>query len=90
MVRHARNQFITHESIIHKRSFVMKKKKSRIQLAREIIAHLRQGMNRPLPTQPTRSSLSEATPFMPSPMPIGRSMPFARSKRSNQLQTSHF
>lgn len=68
----------------------MQKKKSRIQLAREIIAHLRQGMNRPLPTQPMRSSLSEATPFMPSPRPIVRSMPFARSKRSSQLQTSHF
>jgi hypothetical protein len=66
----------------------MKKKKSRIQLAREIIASLRLGMNRPLATEP-RNSLPEATPFMPMPMPIVRSMPFARSKRSSQLQTSH-
>ena len=66
----------------------MQKKKSRIELAREIIAHLRQGMNRPPVTQPTRNSLPEATPFMPSPMPTGHSMPFARSKRSSQLQTS--
>ena len=61
----------------------MKKKKSRIQLAREIIANLRRGMNRPLAKPPLRDSLPEATPFMPQPMPI------ARSKRSNQLQTSH-
>jgi hypothetical protein len=65
----------------------MKKKKSRTQLAREIIANLRLGMNRPLATEP-RNSLPEATPFMP--MPFARSVPFGRSRRSNQLQTSHF
>jgi hypothetical protein len=27
---------------------------------------------------------------MPSPLPTVRSMPFARSKRSSQLQASHF
>ena len=61
----------------------MKKKKSRIEMAREIIANLRLGMNRPAAAEPMRNSLCEATPFMPMPMNI------VRSKRSNQLQTSH-
>lgn len=60
----------------------MKKKKSRIQLAREIIANLRLGMNRPT-TQPTHNSPPEATPFMQQPMPI------VRPRRSHQLQSTH-
>jgi hypothetical protein len=64
------------------------KKKSSIQLAREIIANLRRGMNRPAAPQP-QNNLPDATPFMPAPMPLVRSMPFARSKRSGQLQPFH-
>jgi hypothetical protein len=60
----------------------MKKKKSRIEMAREIIANLRLGMNRPA-TKPPRQNVYEATPFMPQPLPI------VRNKRSSQLQTSH-
>lgn len=62
----------------------MKKKKSRIQLAREIIANLRLGMHRQPATQLMGISPSEATPFTPQPMPI------VRYKRSNQLQTSRY
>jgi hypothetical protein len=56
------------------------KKKSRIQMAREIIANLRRGMNRPPAAEP-RNNLTEATPFVP--------MPLVRPRRSGQLQTSH-
>jgi hypothetical protein len=59
----------------------MKKKKSRIELAREIIANLRSGMNRPLNNEVARNNQMEATPFTP--------MQFNRPKRPNQLQTSH-
>jgi hypothetical protein len=62
------------------------KKKSRIELAREIIANLRRGMNRPPATQP-RDNQTEAAPVVP--MPFVPSMPSVRAKRSNQLQTSH-
>ncbi|MGD0628731.1 MAG: hypothetical protein ABR987_05235 [Terracidiphilus sp.] len=58
----------------------MKKKKSRIELAREIIANLRRGMNRPLNDGQARHNLAEAIPFTP--------LTTNRSKRSNQLQTS--
>lgn len=73
------------------------KKKSRRELAREIIANLRRGMNRP-PLSASehaiaselsaseRKALPEPTPFMP--MPFMRST-FVRSRRSGQLQTSH-
>jgi hypothetical protein len=57
------------------------KKKSRRELAREIIANLRRGMNRPPLDASQRKDLPEPTPFMP--------MPLIRSKRSGQLQTSH-
>jgi hypothetical protein len=64
----------------------MKKKKSRLELAREIIANLRMGMNRPANAQPVRNARLEATPFMPVPMTISH----PRTKRSHTLQTSHF
>jgi len=57
------------------------KKKSRKELAREIIANLRRGMNRPPLGASERKDFPEPTPFMP--------MPLIRSKRSGQLQTSH-
>jgi hypothetical protein len=59
----------------------MKKKKSRIELAREIIANLRRGMNRPLNNGQASHNQREATPFTP--------MNTNRPKRPNQLQTSH-
>jgi hypothetical protein len=62
------------------------KKKSRRELAREIIANLRRGMNRPPLDASQRKDLPEPTPFMP--MPLIRST-LIRSKRSGQLQTSH-
>jgi hypothetical protein len=60
------------------------KKKSRRELAREIIASLRLGMNRPPKNESERKSLPEATPFTPF-MPL----PLVRPRRSGQLQTSH-
>jgi len=64
----------------------MKKKKSRIELAREIIANLRRGMNRPAAKDSGSSHAAlEATPFMP--MPMVRTI--ATSRRPRQLQTSH-
>jgi hypothetical protein len=57
------------------------KKKSRRELAREIIASLRLGMNRPPKNESERKSLPEATPFMP--------LPLVRPRRTGQLQTSH-
>jgi hypothetical protein len=58
-----------------------KKKKSKIELAREIIANLRLGMNRP-PLNPTNREIRiEATPFAPQPR--------MSTRRTNQLQTSH-
>jgi hypothetical protein len=56
-------------------------KKSRKELAREIIANLRRGMNRPLTRETTDKPLLEATPFMPQPLP--------RPSRPRSLQTSH-
>jgi hypothetical protein len=60
------------------------KKKSRRELAREIIANLRLGMNRQ-PKNPTeqaeRKDIPAAVPFTP--------MPFVRSARPRPLQTSH-
>ena len=58
----------------------MKKKKSRIELAREIIANLRQGINRPLNDGPARSGLIAAPSFVP--------MNPNRSRRTTQLQSS--
>ena len=55
------------------------KKKTRRELAREIIANLRRGMNRP--PQADAKISSDAPPFTP--------MPLVRSRRSGQLQTSH-
>jgi len=62
-------------------SGTMKLKKSRIELAREIIANLRRGMNRPSMEQKSADKLREAEPFLPMPTPRGR--------KSRQLQTSH-
>ena len=59
----------------------MKKKMSRIELAREIIANLRRGMNRPLNNGAARTDQPEATPFTP--------INSNRSKQPNRLQTSH-
>jgi hypothetical protein len=60
----------------------MKKKKSRIELAREIIANLRHGMNRQPAERAEQSNLQiEATPFMPAPM--------ARPGRNRPLHVSH-
>jgi len=56
-------------------------KKSRKELAREIIANLRRGMNRPLNREATDKALFEATPFLPQPLP--------RPSRPRPLQTSH-
>lgn len=64
----------------------MKKKKSRLELAREIIANLRLGMNRPASAQPTHNVHLDVTPFMPVPMTVTH----PRTKRSHTLQTSHF
>jgi len=61
-------------------------KKSRRELAREIIANLRRGMNRPPLDASQRKDLPEPTPFMP--MPLIRPT-LIRSRRSGQLQTSH-
>jgi hypothetical protein len=55
-------------------------KKSRKELAREIIANLRRGLNRPLPKETTGKHLSQATPFIPLPM--------LRPSRTRPLQTS--
>lgn len=57
-----------------------KKKKSKIELAREIIANLRMGMNRE-PAQAAGTAM-RVEPFMPMPMA-------SPSRRPRQLQTSH-
>jgi hypothetical protein len=57
------------------------KKKSRIELAREIIANLRRGMNRPLNISGSHNSSVPVTPYPAAPL--------NRSTRSRQLQTSH-
>jgi hypothetical protein len=57
------------------------KKKSRKELAREIIAMLRNGMNRQAATEAPRKDIALQAPFTP--------MPMVRSKRTGQLQTSH-
>lgn len=59
----------------------MKKKKSRIELAREIISNLRHGMNRPLTSAPAQISQAEPTSYAPR---IAN-----RSRRTNQLLTSN-
>lgn len=56
----------------------MKKKKSKIELAREIIANLRSGMGKPPLTAAERVHQMDVTPR------TGASTPGA-----NQLQTSH-
>jgi hypothetical protein len=56
-------------------------KKSRKELAREIIANLRRGLKLPLTSETARKPLPEATPFMP--------LPLARPSRTRQFQTSH-
>ena len=56
------------------------KKNSRIEMAREIIANLRQEMDRPRLTESVRRGMSETAP--PTPMPS------ARFKRSLAEQTS--
>jgi len=59
----------------------MKKKKSRIELAREIIANLRLGMNRqPVERNAESSADLEPTPFMPAPM----QRPITRPSRNNR------
>jgi len=63
----------------------MKKKKSRIELAREIIANLRLGMNRqPVERNAESSADLEPTPFMPAPM----QRPIARPSRNRPLHVS--
>ena len=57
------------------------KKKTRKELAREIIENLRRGMNRPIKTETASKNPPEAPAFTP--------MPLVRSRRSGQLQTSH-
>jgi hypothetical protein len=56
-------------------------KKSRKELARQIIANLRRGINRPLNRETTDKPLPEATPFLPQPL--------LRPSRPRPLQTSH-
>lgn len=58
-----------------------KKKKSKIELAREIIANLRRGMNRQPGNQTNGNTLREVEPFTP--------MPMASQSRRPRLQTSH-
>jgi hypothetical protein len=41
-------------------------------MAREIIASLKLGLNRPMATQSVRINLIEVTPFLPMPMAIAR------------------
>jgi hypothetical protein len=57
------------------------KKKSRRELAREIIASLRRGMNLPPTKEAASKDVVKMTPFLP--------MPFVRNNRSRQIQTSH-
>lgn len=63
----------------------MKKKKSRIELAREIIANLRRGMNRPEAAEPKQALLIEATPFMPL-----ATAPATRPRRSHPQPLQSF
>ena len=58
-----------------------KKKKSKIELAREIIANLRRGMNRQPANLTTVTAIRDVEPFMP--------MPMATNPRRSRLQTSH-
>jgi hypothetical protein len=67
------------------RSFTMKKK-SRIELAREIIANLRRGMNRPATKQSPSNAAGEVTPYIPMPTPRTNTS----ARRPRQLQTSHW
>jgi hypothetical protein len=59
----------------------MMKKKSRKELAREIIANLRRGMGRPPLTEAVHKVRPVATGFM--------SMPLGRAEQTGGLQTSH-
>ena len=63
------------------KEFFDMKKKSRIELAREIIANLRRGMNRPLNISGSHNNSGPVTPYPAAPL--------NRSTRSRQLQTSH-
>ena len=56
------------------------KKKSRIQMAREIIANLRREMDRPRLTESVRNGVSGAAPL--------EAVPAGRFRRSRQQQTS--
>lgn len=64
-----------------KRSFVMKKK-SRIEVAREIIANLRREMDRPRLTESVRQGLSGAAPLAAAP-----STGFKRSSGGQSLSS---
>jgi hypothetical protein len=44
------------------------KKKSRIQMAREIIANLRREMDRPRLTESVRNGISASVPLIPEPV----------------------
>jgi hypothetical protein len=64
------------------KEFFVMKKKSRIEMAREIIANLRRGMNRPLDINgSSRNSSVAVTPYPAAPL--------NRSTRTRQFQTSH-
>lgn len=81
MLRRCQARISTTPQLLIKEFFVMKKK-SRIELAREIIANLRRGMNRPLNISgSSRLSSVQVTPYAPAPL--------IRPTRSRQLQTSH-
>jgi hypothetical protein len=56
------------------------KKKSRKELAREIIASLRRGMNLPPSKEAAPKDEVKMTPFLP--------MPFVRNNRSRPMPTS--
>lgn len=64
----------------------MKIKKSRIELAREIIANLRRGMNREPKTESVASQHMEATPFTPAPLAHASARP---SRRPLNVSHSH-
>ncbi len=58
------------------------KKKSRIEMAREIIANLRREMDRPRLTESVRNGLSGATPLAAAP-----STRFKRSRAGQSLSS---
>jgi hypothetical protein len=63
------------------------KKKSKIQLAREIIANLRRDMHRPATPKATPLQFIEAEPFMPMPMASSSSN---RTHRPRPIQAASF